>query len=297
MMNRRFLAVLGLSAILALVVSAIFYQITTAARGAPRTKMEMRNVVVATSPMPLGAVVKSSDLKIVSWPAQNVPPGTFAKIEDIVDRVALSNILVEEPVLEGRLAARGAGVGLAGTIPPGMRAVSVRVNDVISVAGFVLPGSQVDVMVTAMPRGNNATGPVTRTVLHNIRVVSAGRNIQPDAKGQPENVAVITLLVTPEQAEVLTLAANEGRLQLALRNNTDTQQSGSGGVQAAELFTGGRKAPEPAAKPRPRLVRATTPVPPVVAAPPPPPPPPRIELIRGDKKITEVIATVTTQDR
>jgi pilus assembly protein CpaB len=277
------------------VVSAIFYQITTAARGAPRTKMEMRSVVVATSPVALGAVVKSSDLKIVNWPAQNVPPGTFGRIEDIVDRVALSNILVEEPVVEGRLAARGAGVGLAGTIPPGMRAVSVRVNDVISVAGFVLPGSQVDVMVTAMPRGNNTTGPVTRTVLHNIRVVSAGRNIQPDAKGQPENVAVITLLVTPEQAEVLTLAANEGRLQLALRNNTDTQQSVSSGVQAAELFTGGRQAPPAAAKPRPRVVRVAMPAPVVAAA--APPPPPRIELIRGDKKVTEVIATVTTQDR
>jgi pilus assembly protein CpaB len=295
-MNRRFLAVLGLAAILALVVSAIFYQITTAARGTPRVKVEMRNVVVATNPLPLGAVVKSSDLKIVNWPAQNVPPGTFAKIEEVVDRVALSTILVEEPVLEGRLAARGSGVGLAGTIPSGMRAVSVRVNDVISVAGFVLPGSRVDVMVTAMPRRDNTAGPVTRTVLHNIQVVSAGRNIQPDAKGQPENVAVITLLVTPEQAEILTLAANEGRLQLALRNNTDTQQLASFGVQAAELFTGRRKPPEPVSQPRPRVGRIQTPLP-IPAAPPPPPPPPRIELIRGDKKSTEVIATVTVQDR
>ncbi len=290
-MNRRFLAVLGLSAVLALVVSAIFYQITTSASRAPKAKVEMKNVVVANNPVPLGAVVKSSDLKIVSWPAQNAPPGTFSKIEEVVDRVALSNILVEEPVLEGRLAARGSGVGLSGIIPPGMRAVSVRVNDVISVAGFVVPGSRVDVMVTATPRGgDNQAGPITRTILTNIQVVSAGRNIQPDAKGQAENVAVITLLVTPEQAEILSLAANEGRIQLALRNNMDTNQPATGGVQAAEVFTGRRREPQAPAAPRPRPralpVRAAAP------APPPPALPPRIELIRGDKKVTEVIAAI-----
>ena len=296
MMNRRFLAVLGLSAILALVVSAIFYQITTSASRVPKTKVEMRTVVVATNPVPLGTLVKSSDLKLVNWPAQNVPPGTFGKIEEVVDRVTLSNILVEEPVQEGRLAARGSGVGLSGIIPPGMRAVAVRVNDVISVAGFVVPGSRVDVMVTATPRADGQAGPITRTVLHNIQVVSAGRNIQPDNKGQPENVAVITLLVTPEQAEVLTLAASEGRLQLALRNNADTQQLASAGVQAADIFTG-RRRPEPAPQPRPRVV--TVKMPPAVQAlpPPPPPPPPRIEMIRGDKKVTEVIAAAATANR
>lgn len=294
-MNRRFLAVLGLSAVLALVVSAIFYQMTTAGRGA-KAKTDMRSVVVAGAPLSLGVVVKSTDLKIVSWPAQNTPPGSFSKIEEVVDRVTLSNILVEEPVQEGRLAVRGSGVGLSGIIPPGMRAVSVRVNDVISVAGFVVPGSQVDVMVTATPRSDTHSGPITRTVLHNIQVVSAGRNIQPDAKGQAENVAVITLLVTPDQAELLTLAANEGRLQLALRNNTDKQELASDGIQAGEIFTGKRKAAEPVPKPRPRLVTVRM-LPPAVAVPLPPVPPPlptRIELIRGDKRTTEVIGTTVT---
>ena len=290
---------MGLSAVLALVVSAIFYQMTTSGRGA-KTKTDMRRVVVAGAPLPLGAVVKSTDLKIVSWPAQNTPPGSFTKIEDVVDRVTLSNILIEEPVQEGRLALRGSGVGLSGIIPPGMRAVSVRVNDVISVAGFVVPGSRVDVMVTATPRADSHSGPITRTVLYDIQVVSAGRNIQPDAKGQSENVAVITLLVTPDQAELLTLASNEGRLQLALRNNTDKQALASDGVQAGEIFTGRRKAVEPVPPPRPRVVTVRM-LPPVEAAPPPPPPPPpppRIELIRGDKRTTEVIGTtVTPQDR
>ncbi len=291
-MNRRFLAVLGLSAVLALVVSAIFYQMTTTGRG-PKTKTDMRSVVVASAPLPLGAVVKSTDLKIVSWPAQNTPPESFSKIEDVVDRVTLSNILVEEPVQQGRLAARGSGSGLSGIIPPGMRAVSVRVNDVISVAGFVVPGSRVDVMVTATPRADTHAGPITRTVLYDIQVVSAGRNMQPDTKGQAENVAVITLLVTPAQAELLTLASNEGRLQLALRNNTDKQELASNGVQAGEIFTGRRQAVEPAPKPRPRAVTVRM-LPPAAAAPPPPPPPPppRIELIRGDKRTTEVIGTV-----
>jgi pilus assembly protein CpaB len=288
--------VLGLSAVLALVVSAIFYQMTTAGRGA-KTKTDMRSVVVASAPLPLGAVVKSTDLKIVSWPAQNTPPGSFGKIEDVVDRVTLSNILVEEPVQEGRLAVRGTQVGLSGIIPPGKRAVSVRVNDVISVAGFVVPGSRVDVMVTATPREDTRSGPITRTVLYDIQVLSAGRNIQPDAKGQAENVAVITLLVTPDQAELLTLASNEGRLQLALRNNTDKEVLASDGVQAGEIFTGKRKAAEPVPKPRPRVVTVRMLPPAAAAVPLPPVPPPlptRIELIRGDKRTTEVIGTTVT---
>jgi pilus assembly protein CpaB len=286
-MNRRFLAVLGLSALLALVVSAIFYQITTSASGPRRAKVETKNIVVATNPLGLGAVVQTSDLKVVPWPAAHMPPGAFEKIDEIVERVAVSNILPEEPVLEGKLAARGSGLGLSGIIPPGQRAVSVRVNDVISVAGFVLPGSRVDVMVTGVPRGvGGEAGPVTRTVLSNIQVLSAGKNLQPDTKGQPENVAVVTLLVTPEQAEVLTLAASEGRIQLALRNNTDGEKTGGGGVRAVEIFSG----PVKPAPPRPARRAATPgPTPVVAAAPPPPPPPPQIELIRGDRKTTEII--------
>ena len=284
-MNRRFLLVLGLSVVLALGVSAVFYQLSSSAGTRNRANVATKNVVVASNPLALGTTIKSTDLKIIAWPAETVPPGVYTKIEEVVDRVAVGGILVNEPVAEGRLAPRGSGLGLSPLIPSGMRAVSVRVNDVISVAGFVLPGSRVDVMVTGAPRGaENLTGPVTRTILTSILVLSAGKNIQPDAKGQPENVPVVTLLVTPAEAEVLTLASSEGKIQLALRNNIDPGRGPSGGAIAAQLFSGVVEPPRPAVKPARRLV--TVRVPPRA---PPPPPPPQIELIRGDKKTTEVI--------
>ncbi len=290
-MNRRFLAVLGLAAVLALVVSAVFYQVTTSTAGSRRAKTPTASVVVASSPVALGAKIKTTDLKVAPWPEDQLPPGAFTKIEDVVDRVAMSNILLQEPLLEGRLAAKGAGLGLSPMIPPGMRAVSVRVNDVISVAGFVLPGSRVDVLVTGVPRNVSLpTGPVTRTVLSNIQILSSGKNLQPDAKGQPENVAVVTLLVTPEQAELLTLASSEGRIQLALRNNADTESPSSVGAVAVDLFSGATRRLELPAKPaRARVVTVRLP-PAKVEPPPPPPPPPQIELIRGDKKVTEIIS-------
>ena len=286
-MNKRFLTVLGLAAVLALVVSAIFYQISTSAGSQRKTMVETKEVVVATNPLAMGATIKSTDLRMAAWPAANLPAGSFGKIEDVVDRVALSSIITAEPVLEGRLANKGSGLGLSPMIPPGNRAVSVRVNDVISVAGFVFPGSRVDVLVTGIPRGvQTQTGTVTRTILSNIQVLSAGKNIQPDAKGQPENVVVVTLLVTPEQAEVLTLASNEGRIQLALRNNTDDQRPPSVGALATELFTGAVKRQTPAPAARPRLVTVRLPPPaPVVL----PPPPPQIEWIRGDKRTVELV--------
>jgi pilus assembly protein CpaB len=289
-MNKRFLTVLSLAAALALIVSAAFYQITTSAGRPRKNKVDTRDVVVATNPVPLGGVVKVSDLKIVAWPAGNVPPGAFSKIDEVVDRVAMSNIVPDEPVLAGRLAAKGSGIGLSPIIPAGMRAVSVRVNDVISVAGFVLPGSRVDVLVTAAPRGMEQAGSITRTILSNIQVLSAGKNIQPDAKGQPENVPVVTLLVTPEQGEILTLAAGEGRIQLALRNNTDAKELVSRGARAAELFAGHQPEKPPARRAKPRVI-------PVQQAPPvaqaaQPPRPLQIELIRGDRKTTEVMPAV-----
>ncbi len=287
MMNRRFLTVLGLSALLALVVSGIFYQITTAVRSPRRGRVETRSVVVASSPLALGALIKASDLKTVPWPSANVPPGSFTKVDELVDRVAMGNLVPEEPVLEGKLAARGSGLGLSPIIPPGMRAVSVRVNDVISVSGFVLPGSRVDVMVTGVPHGAGDQGPVTRTVLSNLQVISAGKNLQPDGKGQLDNVAVVTLLVTPEQAELLMLASSEGKIQLALRNNTDEHVTAGPGVRSAEIFAGPAQAPPPV-----RASGTRRPPPPasVPVAVVPPPSPPQIELIKGDRKTIEVIA-------
>ncbi len=152
-MDRRFITVLGVSLVFALVVSSVFYQMT-ARSSSPSKKVEstdLKDVVVTARPLGVGVMVKPADIKVVKMPASAFPKGGFSKVEDVLDRPVISNILLEEPILEGRLAAKGSGLGLAPTIPVGMRAVTVRVNDVASVSGFVLPGMRVDVLVTGRP--------------------------------------------------------------------------------------------------------------------------------------------------
>jgi pilus assembly protein CpaB len=235
-------------------------------------------------------MVKPADIKIVKMPAAAFPKGAFSKVEDVLDRPVISNMLLEEPVLEGRLAAKGSGLGLAPTIPVGMRAVTVRVNDVASVAGFVLPGMRVDVLVTGRPP--TSEGDMTSTVLQNMLVLSAGTTIQADARGQAIQAPTVTLLATPGQSETLTLAGNEGRLQLVLRNSSDQSVEQTTGRYISELYGAPRKAAAPAApvatgkRPAPRPVV-------IAAAPPPPPPPPppldQIVVIRGTTKTVETM--------
>jgi pilus assembly protein CpaB len=288
-MDRRFLTVLAVSLVFALVVSALFYQMASGSKPAPKSgDGDMRDVVIAARPLGVGVNVKPDDIKLSKVPVEQFPKGAFSKVQDVIDRPVISNILLDEPILEGRLAARGSGLGLAPTIPVGMRAVSVKVNEVVGVAGFVLPGMRVDVLVTGRPPGDNS-GSTTTTVLQNILVLSAGQTIQPDARGQAINAPVVTLLVTPEQAEICTLAGAEGRIQLVLRNGSDQGIEKTPGRKIAELF-GGRKAEQPEAAPRPR---APKPVQVAVAAPPPPPPPPpppdEIVVFRGTVKTVEVV--------
>jgi pilus assembly protein CpaB len=284
-MDRRFLTVLGVSLVFALVVSSIFYQITARAGGskapAKVEPVEMRDVVVAAKPLGVGVTIKPTDVKIEKTPIQAFPKGAFSKVEEVLDRPVISNILAEEPVLDGRLAARGSGLGLAPIIPVGMRAVTVRVNDVSNVAGFVLPGMRVDVLVTGNPP--NGGGTVTATCLQNMLVLSAGQQMQADSKGQAIQAPTVTLLATPKQAEVLTLAGNESRVQLVLRNGSDQTTEKTPGAGMAQLF-GTRAAPKP--ERRARVVR-TAMAPPA----PPPPPPDQVIVIRGDKKTVEVVGS------
>lgn len=282
-MDRRFLTVLGVSLVFALVVSSVFYQMTARSGGPAKSDANQKDVVVATHPLIVGVMIKPADVKIVRIPADAFPKGGFSKVEEVLDRPVISNILIDEPVSEGRLAAKGSGLGLAPTIPVGMRAVTVRVNDVASVAGFVLPGMHVDVLVTGRPP--NGDGDMTQTCLQNILVLSAGQNMQPDARGQAMNVATVTLLVNPEQAETLTLAGSDGRIQLVLRNSSDQTIEKTNGRFVTELYNGHRpEKPKPAApaRPRPAVAKATPPpaLPPPVA-PPPPPPVNQIIEIRG----------------
>jgi pilus assembly protein CpaB len=244
----------------------------------------MKDVVVAARELEVGATIRPEDVKAAKLPAPLAPLGSFARVEEVVGRPVTSKILAGEPVLAGRLAERGSGFGLAPIIPTGMRAVSVRVNDVANVAGFALPGMRVDVLATLRPQGEE--GPRTTTVLQNILVLSAGQQLQPDASGKPSNVPVVTLLVTPEQAETLTLASNEGRIQLVLRNATDKEVQKTPGKVLAELYG----APRPVARP----VRTAAPARAAVAPPPAPAPrptdePDQIVVIRGTQKTIEVL--------
>lgn len=297
-MDRRFLTVLGVSLVFALVVSAIFYQISARAGGGSGTTqtVEMKDIVLAAKPLNIGITVKPGDVKLGKVPADTFPRGAFSKVEDVIDRPTMSNILADEPVLEGRLAGRDSGLGLAPIIPVGMRGVAVRVNDVAGVAGFVLPGMRVDVLVTGRPP--NSDGTMTKTCLQNIRVLSAGQTMQPDSRGQAMPAPTVTLLVTPEQAEILTLANQEGHIQLVLRNGSDqlVETPVTNGISVAELYgvktQRYRAAAEtsPDAPPRPPRPRPEPPAVVAQAPPPPPPPPDQIIVIRGNQRSVESVS-------
>jgi len=294
-MDRRFLTVLAMSIVLALVVSAVFYQVSARAAHARPKQVEFRDLVTASQPLPVGTTVRREELKLKKVPTDLFPRGGFSKVEEVIDRPVVSNILLDEPVLEGRLAARGSGSGLAPIIPPGMRAVSVRVNDVVGVAGFVLPGMRVDVLVTGRPPNYNGT--ITSTVLQNIVVLSAGQTLQPESRGQAINTPVVTLLVTPQQAETLTLAGNEGHIQLVLRIGDEEVTEKTTGRETAELFGLRKEQPQASAKvgpPRPRTPAAQ----PAVAPAPSRPLPvaDEIVVIRGNQRTVEVVGATKSPD-
>jgi pilus assembly protein CpaB len=271
-MDRRFLTVLGVSLVFALVVSSVFYQMAgRSSTGESSATPEEVEVVVAARPLGVGVMVKTPDIKLIKFPASGVPKGAFTKVEEVLDRPVISNVLLDEPILDGRLAAKGSGLGLAPTIPVGMRAVTVRVNDVAGVAGFVLPGMHVDVLVTGQP--NQDSDSMTNTALQNMVVLSAGRELQADARGNAMPTPTVTLMATPMEAELLTLANSQGQIQLVLRNSSDQSIAETSGSFVAELYGGKRRATvtaeeAPAPTPRPRRAAVPRPEPVVVVAPP-----------------------------
>ena len=259
--DRRFWLVLAASLGWGLLVAAAFYRV---AGGGGRAHAESRKqVVVAAKVLPAGATIDRDSVKLRDLPESAAPATGFAKLEDVLDRPVISPIQPDEPVVEARIAAKGSGMGLAPLIPPGMRAISVRVNDVVGVSGFVLPGMRVDVLVTGRPPNQQDT--VTRTVLQNISVLSAGQTIQTDGKSQSMVVPVVTLLVDPQEAEALTLANNEGHIQLVLRNSTDDKRAATAGRQLHDLYGTTAKKEEPVVAAAPRIARKTTPPPPPAA--------------------------------
>jgi pilus assembly protein CpaB len=290
--DRRFAILVGFSLLWAGLVSAIFYRVI-ARPGGKRAESEEKPMVVAVKSLQFGVIIKPESIKLVRIPVKLFPKGGFSRSEEVLDRTVVSPIEPDEPVVEARIAPRGSGVGVSPLIPSGMRAISVRVNDVVGVSGFVLPGMRVDVLVTGRPPGREDTA--TTTVLQNITVLSAGQTIQADANKQSINTPVVTLLVNPAQAEALTLANNEGRIQLVLRNSSDQQVAQTPGRQLRELYGVERQRPPAVAEvklvPRQAVLRPTPPAKPPATPPAavPEAPPDGVLMIRGNQKSVEQI--------
>jgi pilus assembly protein CpaB len=268
MNTNRLLIGLVIALVVAFLLSAFVYkQFQKASIVAPTST---QTLVVAAAPLPLGTRLDASNLRTIQWPANQQVPGMFTRVEDVANRAIITPLAQNEPVLEGKLAPKESGAGLSATIPEGMRGVSVAVNEVVGVAGFVIPGTMVDVLVTGRIL-NGGQGDMTRTVLENIRVLAAGQKVEQDREGKPQTVAVITLLVTPDEASKLTMAATDGRIQLALRNTVDTKKNDPATVQQADLFTtagaklaikkpsgGGKKSAAPPSAPPPYVIEVIT---------------------------------------
>ncbi len=265
-MNKRFLGVLIFAFVVASVASLLLYRLLVNRPQPAKAAVATVQIVLATRDLEVGKVLKEEDVKLTDWPG-SLPTGASVKTQDVVGRGVLTPIFAKEPVIESRLAPKGAGGGLAAMIPPGMRAVAVRVNEVVGVAGFVVPGMRVDVLISGMkPGGDNRAGTVTKTLLQNLEVLSAGQDYKKDAEGKPVAVQVVNMLVTPEQAEQLSLASNQTAIQLILRNPLDHEVAKTPGTTLSYLFTGVRgkppadeQAPSPAPTPaRPRATSART---------------------------------------
>jgi len=297
-MNKRFIGVLTFAFLVAAGASLVLYRVLINRPQTTKAAPTMVRIVLAGRDLELGTVLKEDDVKLSDWPGA-VPAGATSKPQDLIGRGVTTMIYAKEPIIESRLAPKGAGGGLAAMIPPGMRAVAVRVNEVVGVAGFVVPGMRVDILISGNTPGNSAnTGTLTRTLLQNIEVLSAGQDFKKDAEGKPIVVQVVNLLVTPEQAEQLSLASQQTAIQLVLRNPLDREVAKTPGTALSHLFLGGRLAlprapqaqsPEVSQAPaRPRSARAAAPSPTTHEAAAPPPPKKEsfvMEIISGGSKV------------
>jgi pilus assembly protein CpaB len=241
-MNRRLLLILVSAFVIAAAGSLFVYRVVGNRLGVSQPKTT--RVIVAVNDVKLGSVLRPVDLSTTDI-VGTLPKGAILKKEDAIGRGVVSDLYQGEPILESRLAAVGSGGGLAATIRQGMRACAVKVDEVVGVAGFVTPGMRVDVLISGNPPGpaNTVQGTRVKTLLQNIEVLSAGTDIQKDAEGKPQQVQVVNLLVTPDQAELLSLASNQTKIQLVLRNPLDTVVGHPPGTVMANLFSDGTVKP------------------------------------------------------
>src|SRR5579871_6241282 len=282
-MNKRFVAVLGFAFVVASGASLLLYRLMSNRQPTTKAAASAVKIAVAARDLELGTVLKEEDVKLEDWPSE-VPMGASTRSQDIVGRGVITKIFAKEPILEVRLAPKGAGGGFAAIIPKGMRAVAVPVNEVVGVAGFVVPGMHVDVLISGNPpNSSQSLGTLTKTLLQNIEVLSSGQDFKKDPEGKPITVQVVNLLVTPEQAEMLSLASTQTTIQLVLRNPLDRDVAKTNGTAVALLFKGGNLAPEHEPAPRPERP-APAPVRKVAEAPIRRDPPFTMQIITGTKK-------------
>jgi pilus assembly protein CpaB len=270
MNQNRMILGLAIAIVLAFLLSSFVYRQFKQATSSKAVVTQ--HIVVAASPLQLGTRVDATNLRLIPWPTGEPVTGMFTRIEDCSNRALITPVVANELILESKLASKESGAGLPATIPEGMRALSVAVNEVVGVAGFVIPGTMVDVLVTGRlgSGGQGSNENITRTILENVRVLAAGQKIEVDREGKPQTVPVITLLVSPDDAAKLAMASTQGKIQLALRNTIDSKRVDPPPVLEAVLFSGG------AAPPPKRTGPAK------VA--PPPPSAYVIEVITGNKR-------------
>jgi len=263
--NTRFFVVIGVAVLMAALASVGIYFVITAV---PRPVVESTvDVVASAKRLEAGICVSKDDVTVIKWPEKLKPAGTFQNVDDVIGRGLLTAGFENEPITEGKVAQQGAGCGLPPTIDVGMRAMSVKVNEVIGVAGFVTPGTRVDVLVTMQ----NNSDSLARVVVRNVQVLTAGTKYD-EAEAKAKNKAipstVVTLMVTPQDAVRITLAQSEGQIMLALRNPLDAGAPESLAINKGDLMGGAATRPSgpvPAVRP-PAAVRGT-------GGPPPQPPP------------------------
>ena len=274
-MNRTRLLMIGVLALALGFLASVYVYRNLQSKTGPGFEAGV-DVIVAAEDLQVGARVEEHDIKIIRIPAADLPPGAPRRRSEVLGHGVIVPISKGEFILPNRLAGENAGSGLPSLIPPGMRAVSVRVNEVVSVAGFVTPGTRVDVLLTGTPGGGAEQQ--TTTVLQNIAVLASGHTLERTATGEAQTTAVITLLVSPDDAQRLTLASSEGHIQLALRNPLDTKQDEVPASNSRGLY----RFTAPAAPAQPVAVHHT--VMKKITPPPPTSTGVSVEVYQGDKK-------------
>jgi pilus assembly protein CpaB len=294
MRNKRFLIVLTGALLFGLLAAVSVSRYLSSAQAYTKN---LNRVAVAKVAIPVGTKIIPEQVMVVQFPKESTPDGAFESPEKLAGRVAITNIAPREPITEARLAPEGTAGGLSAVIPEGYRAMTVKVDDVVGISGFIMPGTLVDVVVVIDPAEKaGMQDPISKIVLQNIKVLANGQNIdKPEDQRETNSVKAVTLLVTPEQAEKLALAASEGKLQLVMRNSIDQGDEQTTGINKRGLLSGEKALPQqdpgslkseqvkPDPKPGMRHVR-TEPKPVAQSAPSPAAPRASVEMFEGAKK-------------